>query len=249
VPRFAANLSWLYTELPFLDRFEAAARDGFSAVECMFPYEHDSARLKQRLDAQGLRMVLINAPAGDWAAGERGLASLPGREAEFRAGIEEAIRYARALACPRVHVVAGLGQDADLYCKNLRWATRQAADIEFCIEPINTRDMPGFFLTHQQQALDLIDAVGAPNLKLQFDAYHCQITEGDVSLRLRRAHERGVLGHVQVAGVPARQEPGQGELRVEHLMDLLDEIGYAGHVGLEYRPRAGTSEGLRWLRR
>ncbi len=248
MPRFAANLNWLYTELPFLDRFEAAARDGFDAVECMSPYEHEPVTVVARLQAHGLRMVLINAPAGDWIGGERGLACLAGREGDFRASIATALRYSRALGNPRIHVLSGLGADNDVYRANLRWAAKEAGEIELCIEPINTRDMPGYLLTHQRQALDLIAAIGAPNLKLQFDAYHCQVTEGDVGTRLRLAHQLGVLGHVQIAGAPARQEPDQGELRVDYLLSLLDELGYAGHVGLEYRPRAGTSEGLSWLK-
>jgi hydroxypyruvate isomerase len=247
----------LYTEHAFLDRFEAAAADGFAAVEFLFPYEYPSAVLAERLHRHGLSQALFNAPPGDWAAGERGLACLPGRQAEFRTGLELALAYAAALRCPRIHVMAGIGpEDAnpnelqDLYLDNLTWAAerarRQAVDI--CIEPINQRDMPGYFLSSQAQALRLIDSVAAPNLRLQFDAYHCQVSEGDVTHKLRRAIELGVLGHVQLAGAPDRHEPDQGELRVDDLLGLLDESGYCGFVGCEYRPRAGTREGLGWLK-
>jgi hydroxypyruvate isomerase len=257
MPRFAANLSLLYPEHQFLDRFEAAARDGFNAVEMLFPYEHAPALLARHLHAHQLQPVLINAPPGDFAAGERGLACLPGREAQFRASVEQALAYAQAIGCPRVHIMSGIvpadatrEQLRPLWLANLRWAAARAAGagLRLCIEPINTRDMPGYFLNRQDHALELIAAVGAPKLGLQMDWYHCQIVEGDVATKLCRAIEAGVLEHVQLAGVPDRQEPDRGELRVDYLLDLLDELGYAGHVGCEYRPRAGTSAGLAWLR-
>ncbi|HEY1092722.1 MAG TPA: TIM barrel protein, partial [Burkholderiaceae bacterium] len=182
---------------------------------------------------------------GDWAAGERGLACLPGRKSEFRAAIHTALDVARAIACPRIHVLAGLGDDVACYVSNLQWAAAQAAEIELCIEPINGIDMPGYFLSRQQQALDLIEAIGAPNLRLQFDGYHCQISEGEVLPNLRRAFEHGALGHVQVAGVPGRNEPEQSA----DWLSELDKIGYSGHVGLEYRPRTTTRAGLGWLQR
>ncbi len=253
MPRFAANLTLLYTEHEFLDRLEAAARDGFTAVEILFPYEFDADDVATRLRAHGLEAVLINAPPGDWAAGERGLAALPGREAEFRAGLEHAMSYARAIACPRIHIMSGIA-DAnarDLWIANLRWAAERAANayLALTIEPLNPRDMPGYFLRTQGQALELIEAVGAPNLGLQMDWYHCQITEGDVTAKLKQIHASGRLAHVQLASVPLRQEPIDGELRVEGLLELLDELGYTGWVGCEYRPRAGTREGLAWLKR
>ncbi len=267
MPRLAANLDWLYTELPFDERPAAAAADGFRAVECLFPYGQDGATLAARLQALGLQLVLINAPPGDWTAGERGLACLPGREAEFRAGLSQALDYAGCFAAqplgpPRIHVMAGLlGAGTEraavqpLLLENLRWAAAAAAarGLRLTIEPINGRDMPGYFLNRQDHALEIIAAVGAPNLGLQLDLYHCQIVEGDVATKLRRAWEAGVLAHVQLAGVPLRQEPDAGELRVDYLLALLDELGYAGHVGCEYRPRAATSAGLRawatpWLR-
>lgn len=258
MPRFAANLSLLYTERPFLDRFAAAAADGFTAVEYLFPYEHAAGQLAILLHKHGLRQVLFNAPPGDWASGERGLTCLPDREADFRSSVELAVDYARTLACPQVHLMSGLlptghsrEQLQGLMVERLAWAAEQAATagVTLLLEPINGRDMPGYFLNRQDHALTLIEAVASPWLKLQFDAYHCQIVEGDVSTKLRRAHEAGLLAHVQVAGVPLRQEPDQGELRVEHLAELLDELGYQGYVGCEYRPRADTSAGLAWLRR
>ncbi|RQO59315.1 hydroxypyruvate isomerase [Paucibacter sp. KBW04] len=257
MPRFAANLSMLYPEHGLRERFAAAAADGFEAVEILFPYELSPAEFGDLLKRHGLRLVLFNAPPGDWAAGERGLACLAEREAEFKAGMTQALSYAAALACPRIHVMAGLlaaDDDAEAarqrYIANLRWAAALAArlGVQLCIEPINGRDMPGYFLQRQEQARELIQAVGAPNLRLQMDLYHCQISQGDVSTQLRLNFESGLLAHVQIAGVPARQEPDQGELRAEHLLALLDELGYAGHVGCEYRPRGATSGGLAWLR-
>ncbi|HEY2927540.1 2-oxo-tetronate isomerase [Piscinibacter sp.] len=257
MPRFAANLSMMYTEHAFLDRFAAAAADGFTAVEYLFPYAFDAVELAQRLADHGLQQVLFNAPPGDWDAGERGMACLPGREAEFRRGfVEQALPYARALGCPRVHVMAGLapaGASRDLlravYLANLDWAARQAAPhgIDVLIEPINTRDIPGFFLNRQDAAHAVVQEVGAPNLKVQMDLYHCQIVEGDVAMKIREYLPSGRVGHIQIAGVPERHEPDQGELHYPYLLALLDELGYAGHVGCEYRPRAGTSAGLGWL--
>lgn len=258
MPRFAANLSLLYPEHRFLDRFEAAAADGFEAVEMAFPYEVRATSVKTRLDRHHLRAVLINAPPGKLAAGERGLACLTGREAEFRASIEQALAFAREIACPRVHVLSGRlptglprADRKSLWVGNLRWAAAAAAaaGLRLCIEPVNPRDLPAYYLSHQAQALDLIAAVGAPQLGLLMNWYHCQITEGDVATRLRQAIAAGVLEHVQIAGVPDGHEPDSGELRIEFLLDLLDQLGYDGHVGCAYRPRAGTSEGLGWLRR
>jgi len=256
MPRFAANLTLLYNEHAFLDRFPAAAADGFSAVEFLFPYEHEPAAIAERLQAYGLQLVLLNAPPGDWDAAERGLACLPGREDEFRASVDTALRYAAALGSPRIHVMSGVlppGAEREdlspLWLTNMRWACERAAArrLRVCIEPLNGRDVPGYFLHRHQQALALIHAVGEPNLGLQMDWYHYQISEGDLATKLRRAVADGVLEHIQLAGVPDRHEPDEGELRVEYLLSLLDELGYAGHVGCEYRPRAGTSAGLGWL--
>jgi hydroxypyruvate isomerase len=258
MPRFAANLSMLYPEHAFLDRFAAAAADGFKAVEYLFPYEHDPAELARRLQAHGLEQVLFNAPPGDFAAGERGIACLPGRKDEFRAGIATALGYAQALACPRVHVMAGLvPPDADraalraTYLGNLAWAAAQAAPrgVDVLIEPINTRDIPGYFLNRQAEAHAIIDEVGADNLKVQMDLYHLQIVEGDVAMKLRRYLPTGKVGHLQIAGVPLRHEPDQGELNHDYLFDVIDELGYPGWIGCEYRPAGSTSAGLVWLKR
>ena len=277
MPRFAANLSLLYTELPFLDRFEAAARDGFEAVEYLFPYAFDLAELLARLKANGLQQVLFNAPPGGtdapgidaaWAAGARGTASVPGREAEFRAGVELALRYADALDCPRIHCMAGLlsesaaGADQEsaarsVYVSNLRWAATEAAKSgrTILIEPINPRDMPRFFLNRQDDAHAIVQEVGAPNLQVQMDLYHCQIVEGDVAMKLRQYLPTGRVGHLQIAGVPERHEPDVGELNCAYLFEVIDEVaaqcGWQGWVGCEYRPRlgaepGGTSRGLGW---
>lgn len=255
MPRFAANLSMMYTELPFLDRFEAAASDGFRAVEFLFPYEHAPRDIARQLQDHGLEQVLFNLPPGDWSAGERGMACQPGREDEFAAGVSLAIDYALATGCRRLHAMAGLvppGADAaDLratYVRNLRAAAAQLApmDITLLIEPINQRDMPGYYLSLQQQAHDTVAEVGAGNLKVQMDLYHCQIMEGDLTRRLER-HLAGV-GHIQIAGVPDRHEPDTGEVSFAHLFDRLDQLGYQGFVGCEYRPRAGTRAGLGWIR-
>ncbi|WP_407547847.1 hydroxypyruvate isomerase family protein [Streptomyces sp. Pv4-95] len=259
MPRFAANLSMMYTEHDFLDRFAAASADGFEAVEYLFPYDHEAGELRRRLDDHGLRQVLFNAPPGAWDSGERGIASLPGREAEVRAGIDRALEYAAELGCGQVHVMAGLvPADAtaaqlaghrDTYLANLAWAAARAAavDVDLLIEPINGRDMPGYFLPRQAEAHTVVQEVGAPNLKVQLDLYHCQIVEGDLTTTLRRDLPTGRVGHLQIAGVPDRHEPDRGELDIRHLFDVVDELGFDGWIGCEYRPRAGTSEGLGWI--
>jgi len=262
MPKFAANLSMLYPELPFLDRFQAAAQDGFKAVEYLFPYAFESHEIATRLKAHGLQQVLFNAPPGDWDAGERGLACLPGREAEFRTGIAQALTYAAALDCPRIHVMAGLiPKDSSYeslyptYVSNVRWAAQEAArqGVDVLMEPINPRDIPGFFLNRQDQAHAIVAEVGARNLKVQMDLYHCQIVEGDLAMKLRQYLPAGSVGHVQIAGVPQRHEPDLGELNYPYLFSVLDELGYTGWVGCEYRPRSGmqpggTSAGLGWLK-
>jgi 2-dehydrotetronate isomerase len=258
MPKFAANLSMLYTEHAFLDRFAAAARDGFKAVEYLFPYEHPAAELAARLQDNGLQQVLFNAPPGDWAAGERGTSCLPGREPEFRDGVKRAIDYARALDCPRIHLMAGLARESDsgaerallrkTYLTNLAWAAAQASDIDFLMEPINTRDIPRFFLNRQDQAHEIVAEVGAPNLKVQMDLYHCQIVEGDLAKKIEMYLPTGRVGHLQIAGVPERQEPDIGEINHPYLFALIDRLGYDGWIGCEYRPKSGTSAGLGWLR-
>jgi hydroxypyruvate isomerase len=249
--RFAANLSFLYGEYAFPERFAAAARDGFNAVEYLFPYEYPATQLASWLQSHGLIQALFNAPPGDWAAGERGLASLPGREAEFRDAMRTALEYAETLNCPRVHVMAGLQPGSrSTFITNLAWAAALAEPlgVELLIEPINTRDMPGYFLNRQDEAHAIVDEVGSPALKVQMDLYHCQIVEGDVSMKLRKYLPQKSVGHIQIASVPARNEPDQGELNYDYLLDLIDEVGFDGWIGCEYRPRAGTSEGLAWFR-
>lgn len=266
MPRFAANLSLLYNEHDFVDRFAAAARDGFRAVECLFPYAHHARELAARLAGHGLRQVLFNAPPGDWDAGERGIACLPGREAEFRRGFALALAYADALDCPRVHVMAGIApsgvEPARLlacYESNLSWAVAQAAGAgrEVLIEPINPRDMPGYLLSRQDQAHRIVQALGAPKLKVQMDLYHCQVAEGDVAMKLCHYLPTGRVGHLQIAGVPERHEPDIGELNYPYLFQLIDEVsagcGWEGWVGCEYRPARGkqaaaTSSGLGWMK-
>ncbi len=266
MPRFAANLSMLYNEHPFLDRFAAAAADGFTAVEYLFPYDFTAPELARQLADHGLQQVLFNAPPGDWNAGERGLACLPGRQAEFRAGLQRALDYAHTLNCPRIHVMAGLApQGADraelqrTYEDNLAWAAQQAqaAGRTLLIEPINPRDIPGFFLNRQDEAHRIVQAIGSPHLKVQMDLYHCQIVEGDVAMKLRQYLPTGRVGHIQIAGVPQRHEPDLGELHHPYLFEVIDEVsaacGWDGWVGCEYRPARGTapgatSQGLGWLR-
>lgn len=256
MPRFAANLTMMYKEHPFLERFAAAARDGFLGVEYLFPYEHPPAMLRARLDGEGLEQALFNAPPGDWAKGERGLASLPGREGEFRRSITTALEYARVLGNQRVHVMAGLiapGEDRarhrEAYVKNLAFAAREAASlgVTIVIEPINTRDIPGFFLNRQDEAHAVCGDVGAPNLKVQMDLYHCQIVEGDLAVKMRKYIDG--IGHMQIAGVPERHEPDVGEVNYPYLFALIDELGYEGWVGCEYHPRGATSAGLGWMRK
>jgi len=255
MPRLAANLSTMYNEHAFLDRFAAAANDGFRGVEFLFPYEHPAEEIRARLKAHGLVQALFNAPPGDWAKGERGLACLPGREEEFRKSIALALDYARVLGNKRVHVMAGLiapggdrARHRECYVRNLSYAARQAQPlgITVVIEPINTRDIPGFFLNRQDEAHAVLSEVGAANLKVQMDLYHCQIVEGDLAVKLNR-YVRNV-GHIQIAGVPARNEPDIGEVHYPFLFDLIDHLGYDGWIGCEYRPRAATSDGLGWAK-
>ena len=247
----------MYPEHAFLDRFAAAAADGFEAVEFLFPYDFEPAEIASRLADNGLQQVLFNAPPGDFAGGERGLACLTGRRDEFRRGIlEQALPYALALQCPRLHVMAGLMPAGvaraalrEVYLENLAWAAREAASagLDLLIEPINTRDMPGYLLNRQGEAHQIVEQIGAPNLKVQMDLYHCQIVEGDVAMKLRQYLPTGRVGHLQIAGVPDRHEPDQGELNYPYLFEQLDLLGWQGYIGCEYQPRAGTSAGLAWL--
>lgn len=269
MPRFAANLSMMYPELPFLDRFEAAARDGFAGVEYLFPYEVPPAQLRDRLQALGLQQVLFNTPPAGldptqcmqaWAAGWRGTASVPGREAEFRAGVQAALHYAEALACPRIHCMVGLRDAAtspqqadDTLLANLAWAAQQArgSGVHLLIEPINPRSMPGFHLQRQDHAHRLVEALGEPGVQVQMDLFHCQMAEGDLSHKLRHYLPTGRVGHLQIADVPDRHEPGTGEIRWPYLFELMDHLaaqsGWTGWVGCEYTPAdpspGGTSRG------
>jgi hydroxypyruvate isomerase len=256
VPKFAANLSFIFQEVGFLERFAAAAACGFKGVEYLSPYEHSPEVIAGQLNQHGLEQAMFNMPPGDWAAGERGIAALPGREEEFRAGVETALTYAKATNCRLVHAMAGLvpeGSDRAAaqraYVANLRHAAERLAPegVTVIIEPINNRDIPGYFLNTTTQAMQVIDTVGHPNLKLQLDLYHVQIMEGDLAHRIRTL--AGSYRHVQIAGNPGRHEPDIGEINYPYLFDLLDELGYSGWIGCEYRPKGETAAGLGWARR
>ena len=255
MPKFAANLSMMYNEVPFLDRFSAAAAAGFRAVEYLFPYEHPPEEIGKRLHQHQLENVLFNLPPGDWAAGERGITCIPGREGEFRTGVEKALTYAISLGVRRLHAMAGLAPaNADpealkaTYIANLRYAAEKFAPhgITLLIEAINTRDMPGFYLNTQAQSYAACCAVNLPNIKMQLDFYHTQIMEGDLETKLRKYTP--YWGHMQVANVPKRNEPDSGEVNYPYLFRVIDEIGYDGWVGCEYRPAGKTLDGLAWLR-
>lgn len=255
MPKFAANLTMLFTEVPFLDRFARAAAAGFPAVEFLFPYPHAVDELRARLDAHGLQLVLHNLPAGDWDAGERGIACLPGREDEFRAGVARAIAYATALGVPRLNCLvgktpAGVAADAveATLVANVRYAAQAlaGAGLELLVEPINPYDIPGFHLTTVAQVLRLLDAVGEPNVRVQYDVYHQQRTSGELVGTLQRHLPR--IGHVQVADTPGRHEPGTGEIDYRFVFAQLDALGYDGWVGCEYKPATTTEAGLGWRR-
>jgi hydroxypyruvate isomerase len=253
MPKFAANLTMLFTELPFLDRFAAARAAGFDAVEYLFPYEYPKEELAGRLRENRLKQVLHNLPAGDWAAGERGIACHPARVEEFRAGVASAIEYAHALDCPQLNCLAGKlpaglrrEQAHATLVANLRYAAGAlgAAGIRLLIEPINTFDIPGFFLTRSDQALEVIDEVGSDNLFLQYDIYHAQRMEGELAATLRKHLPR--IGHIQLADNPGRNEPGTGEINYAWLFRHIDALGWRGTIGCEYKPRTTTTAGLGW---
>ncbi|MBK3800384.1 hydroxypyruvate isomerase [Azospirillum brasilense] len=255
MPKFAANLTMLYNELPFLDRFAAAAKDGFTGVEYLFPYAFEKDALVERLAANRLTQVLHNLPAGDWDAGERGIAVLPDRVGEFQDGVGRAIEYATALGCKQINCLAGkapasVAADAleRTFVDNLSFAAKalKQAGIRFLIEPINTRDIPGFYLTNTAQAERILEAVGSDNLFIQYDVYHMQIMEGDLVPTIQRLLPK--IAHVQIADNPGRNEPGTGEINYPFVFAALDRIGYDGWVGCEYKPARGTSEGLGWMR-
>lgn len=252
MPKFAANLSWLYQELPFLDRFEAAARAGFKAVEFLFPYQFSPVEISRRLRSTGLTAVLFNLPPGDFDKGERGIAALPGREKEFRDSVQQALEYASVLEVPRLHVMAGITQGIELekaratFLSNLEFALGQAGGLDLLVEPINNRDFPGYYLTTIEQAAATLSALKHAKLKIQLDWYHAQIMGGDLCRRTERFFAD--IGHIQVAGVPDRGEPDRGEVNFSHLFKLVDKLGYQGWIGCEYKPAGKTEDGLAWMR-
>ena len=256
MPRFAANLTMLFTEHPFLDRFERAAQAGFEAVEFLFPYAWPAEEIRQRLDANRLKLVLHNLPAGDWDAGERGIACHPDRVAEFREGVAQAIAYAKALGVGQLNCLAGKAPpgvaDAVLrqtFVENLRFAAAELkkAGLRLLIEPINTFDIPGFYLTRTDQAVAILDEVGADNAFVQYDIYHAQRMEGELAATAQKYLPR--IGHVQLADNPGRNEPGTGEINYAFLFAHLDRIGYDGWIGCEYKPATTTDAGLGWRQR
>lgn len=255
MPRLAANLSFLYGELPFVERFAAAARSGFRGVEFHFPYAWPAEELARLARDARTGIVLFNLPAGDWEAGERGIACHPGRIAEFRDGVERAVDYARRFDCTRLNCLAGISpagvpeaQARETLVDNLRFAAArlEREGLRLLVEPINTRDIPGFLVSRTSQALELIDRAGGPNLQLQYDIYHAQVMEGDLACTLEA--NLGRIGHIQLADNPGRHEPGTGEINFPFLLAHLDRVGYRGWAGCEYRPSAGTDAGLGWAR-
>jgi hydroxypyruvate isomerase len=253
MPKFAANLTMLFTELPFLDRFDAACRAGFTGVEYLFPYDFQADGLVCRLRRFGLRQVLHNLPAGDWAGGERGIACIPGREQEFREGVDRAIRYATVLGCSQLNCLVGIApKDAPAEAveatliENLRYAERRLAEEGICllIEPVNTRDIPGFYLNRTAQARQIIETGGLTNTFIQYDAYHMQIMEGDLARTIEANLD--LIRHVQIADNPGRNEPGTGEINYAFLFRHLDALGYDGWIGCEYKPLGRTLDGLSW---
>lgn len=255
MPKFAANLSFLFTEVPFLERFALAREAGFTAVEYHFPYDYSPAALKERLQVSGLTQTLFNMPPGDWASGERGLAARPGRSAEFRAGVSKAVEYACALGVPRVNCLAGIAEKGrseaehrQTLAANVRYAAEafHANGLSLVIEFINRFDMPGFFLNKTAQILELIEEVAMPNVFLQYDIYHAQREEGDIVGTLRRHIAR--IGHIQIADHPGRHQPGTGEIDYPSILAELDALGYQGHIGLEYIPTPDTASSLGWIK-
>ncbi len=253
MPKFAANLTMLFNEVPFLDRFALARKAGFDAVEFLFPYAWPAAEIRARLDEHRLQLVLHNLPAGNWDAGERGIACLPERVSEFRDGVGKAIEYARALGVPQLNCLVGKAPqgvpDAELrstLVSNLRYAAAElaAARLKLLVEPINTYDIPGFYLSRSAQTIAVLDEVGASNAFLQYDIYHMQRTEGELAATMQRLLPR--IAHIQLADNPGRNEPGSGEINYPYLFALLDRIGYRGWIGCEYKPAASTEAGLGW---
>jgi len=255
MPKFCANLTMLWNELDFLDRFAAAAKAGFTGVEYLFPYDHDMNRLAEELQKHNLTQVLHNLPAGNWAKGERGIGCHPRRVAEFKEGVGSAIGYAQALGCKQVNCLAGIRPSQldptvarETFIKNLQFAAAwlKSVDIKLLIEPVNTRDIPGFFLNNSRQALDIIIAVGSDNLYLQYDLYHAQIMEGDLARTIETNLK--LIPHMQLADNPGRNEPGTGEINYPFLFEHVDRLGYPGWIGCEYKPKTTTDAGLGWVR-
>lgn len=253
--KFAANLSMMFNEVPFMQRFASAANAGFKGVEYLFPYEEDANAIAGELKKYNLTQALFNMPAGDWGAGERGMASIPGREAEFAEDVQTALKYAKALGCKQVHAMAGkvdenftLEQQKACFIKNIQHAADVMAEhgIRVLIEPINTRDMPGYFLTTQKQAEALLPEINRENVFIQLDLYHCQIMEGDLLKTIERLW--GKFSHIQIASVPYRHEPDSGEVNYPWIFKKLDEMGYEGWLGCEYHPAGRTEDGLGWLK-
>jgi hydroxypyruvate isomerase len=253
MPKLAANLTLMFNEVDFMDRFAAAAKAGFKAVEFLFPYDYDKLALRQKLDENGLQLVLHNLPAGNWAAGERGLGCHADRIAEFEDGVDRAIEYATALGCKQLNCLAGLRpahrdplELRETFIKNLQFAAirTKAAGIMLLIEAINTRDIPGFFLSNSAQAVDIIKAAGSDNLYFQYDIYHMQIMEGDLAPTIEK--HLALIPHMQLADTPGRHEPGTGEINYDFLLPYLDKIGYEGWIGCEYKPATTTTAGLGW---
>jgi len=253
MPKLAANVSLLFPQVEFLERFQLAAGAGFRFVEYQFPYAWDARAVAQAARSAGVQVVLHNLPPGDYAKGERGIAALPGRESEFREGVERAIEYAGAAGCGRLNCLAGIApvdaRSLETLVANVRYAARRLDEvgIRLVLEAISTRSTPGFFLTHSAQAIDVLNAAGEPNAFLQYDFFHMQIMEGDLARTVERLLPR--IGHIQLADVPGRNEPGTGEINFAFLLDHLDRIGYAGWVGCEYNPLGDTREGLKWAQR
>ncbi len=254
MPRFAANLTMLFTEVPFLDRFEKAADAGFEAVEFLFPYAFDATELRKRLDDHGLTLVLHNLPAGDWDAGDRGIACVPGRDAEFREGVAKAIDYAQVLGVKQLNCLSGklaAGASADeargVFVENLGYAAKafDGAGLKLLIEAVNFYDIPGFFLTNTKQAIAILDDVGAANAFYQYDIYHMQRMEGELAATLKKYLPR--IAHLQLADNPGRHEPGSGEIHYPFLFDFIDDLGYDGWIGCEYKPATTTEDGLGWF--
>lgn len=252
MPRFAANLSMMFNEVPFLDRFDAAAKAGFKAVEFLFPYEHSPDDVGERLHRNGLTQALFNLFPGDWNKGERGFAALPDRFADVQASVKQALPYAKATGVKRLHLMAGIAdrndpKAVDAFCRSVVWTAEALAkeNIDLMLEPINPRDVPGYFLNDFDFAVGVINDLNMPNLKLQFDIYHRQIVHGDVTMALRKMMP--MIGHIQIASVPSRNEPAGEELNYPFLFDELDRLGYGGFVGCEYRPKANTIDGLGWF--